>query len=56
VDERGLLEADLPCSELAWFADQLLPLGTDVIVEAPPELVEIIVKKVAAIGASYAEL
>jgi predicted DNA-binding transcriptional regulator YafY len=49
VDERGLLEADLPRSELAWFADQLLPLGTDVIVEAPPELVEMILRKVEAI-------
>jgi predicted DNA-binding transcriptional regulator YafY len=53
VDERGILEADLPRSELGWFADQLLPLGIDLIVESPPELIELIRRKAGAIAMSY---
>jgi predicted DNA-binding transcriptional regulator YafY len=53
VGEDGVLEADLPRSELDWFANQLLPLGTDCCVESPPEMVEMIREKVKAIGEMY---
>jgi predicted DNA-binding transcriptional regulator YafY len=53
VGERGRIEADLPRSELGWFADQLLSLGTDVTVESPPELLDLIRRKAVAVAQSY---
>ncbi len=53
VDEGGLLEADVPRAELPWFASQLLPLGADIIVEAPPELVEFINEQASSILEIY---
>jgi predicted DNA-binding transcriptional regulator YafY len=53
VNDHGRLEVDLPRSELGWFADQLLPLGTDIVVESPPELIDLIRGKAATIAESY---
>jgi predicted DNA-binding transcriptional regulator YafY len=53
VDEHGVLEAELPRSELHWYADQLLPLGTDLIVESPPELIDLIRRRAGDIAMSY---
>ena len=36
----GALEAEIPRSELDYYASRLLSVGTDVTVEYPPELVE----------------
>lgn len=53
VDDRGVLEATVPRSELAWFAGQLLPLGTDITVESPPELLDLLQGQAAAILQTY---
>ncbi len=37
--EGGLIEGIVPRSEIGWFASQLLPVGLDVTVESPPELI-----------------
>ncbi len=36
----GMLEAEIPSSEIGFYASRLLSVGTDVKVESPPELVE----------------
>ena len=43
----GTLEAEIPISEIDYYASRLLSVGTDVRVEYPPELVEAIQKKPA---------
>lgn len=53
VDHDGRLEAVIPRSELSWFASQLLSLGTDLTVEAPRELSDLIQQQAGAIVASY---
>jgi predicted DNA-binding transcriptional regulator YafY len=53
VDADGYLHADVPRSELPWFASQLLTLGTDVVVDAPPELMDLITREASAILAMY---
>lgn len=55
VDDNGYVEAEVPRSELDWFANQLLALGIDVIVESPPELVELINQKASSILETYAK-
>ena len=37
--EGGVIEGIVPRSEIGWFASQLLPVGLDVTVESPPELI-----------------
>ena len=41
----GALEAEIPASEIDYYASRLLSVGTDVTVEYPPELVEAIRNK-----------
>jgi len=41
----GTLEAEIPSSEIGYYASRLLSVGTDVSVEYPPELVEAIQNK-----------
>lgn len=54
VSPAGLLEVDLPRSEMGWFAGQLLPLGTDITVESPPELIDAILRETQAVAQAYA--
>jgi predicted DNA-binding transcriptional regulator YafY len=41
-DEGGVVEAEIPRSEIGYYASRLLSVGTDVLVDSPPELVEAI--------------
>jgi predicted DNA-binding transcriptional regulator YafY len=50
---EGVIEGDIPPSEVNWYAARLLPLGTDLIVESPPELVEAIRSKAGEIAGLY---
>ena len=49
----GTLEAEIPLSEINYYASRLLSVGTDVVVEYPPELVEAIQNKARAIICLY---
>ena len=49
----GLLDATIPASEMEYFAARLLPLGTDIVVQSPPELVAALREKAAAVAALY---
>ena len=51
--EIGRLETAIPLSEVDWYADHLLPLGTDIVVEWPPELIEAIRRRALAIAGLY---
>lgn len=57
LDERGegTIEATIPASELDWFADHLLPLGSDLVVESPPELIDAMREKAEVVLAQYQE-
>lgn len=52
-DGKGVLETDLPRSELEWFAGHFLSLGPDLRVEEPAELVELMREKARAIVQLY---
>jgi predicted DNA-binding transcriptional regulator YafY len=41
----GSLEAEIPRSEIAYYASRLLSVGTEIFVDSPPELVEAIQNK-----------
>ncbi len=41
----GTLEAEIPLSEIDYYASRLLSVGTDIFVNSPPELVEAIQNK-----------
>ena len=41
----GTLEAEIPCSEIDYYASRLLSVGTEIFVDSPPELVEAIQNK-----------
>lgn len=49
----GMIEETIPPSEVAWFAAQLLPVGTEAIVEEPEELIEAIREQARKIVAAY---
>ncbi|CAA9375059.1 MAG: hypothetical protein AVDCRST_MAG93-8750, partial [uncultured Chloroflexia bacterium] len=49
----GLLHSTVPASEIDYFATRLLPLGTDIVVESPPELIASLKAKAAAICELY---
>ncbi|HEX6508676.1 MAG TPA: YafY family protein [Chloroflexota bacterium] len=53
VGVDGILEMDVPRSDLDWFANQLLALGTDVLIEAPDELRQMMVEKALTIAEAY---
>jgi predicted DNA-binding transcriptional regulator YafY len=50
---QGTFEADIPVSEIEWFAAHLLPLGTDIVIHAPLELRDAIHRKSQAVAALY---
>ena len=41
----GTLEAEIPSSEIGYYASRLLSVGTEIFVDSPPELVEAIQNK-----------
>jgi predicted DNA-binding transcriptional regulator YafY len=49
----GIIEGTIPHSEVEWFASKLLPVGPDVIVESPPELIAAIRAQAVAVAALY---
>jgi predicted DNA-binding transcriptional regulator YafY len=49
----GMIEAEIPRSEIDFYASRLLNVGTDVKVESPPELVEAMRNKAREIARLY---
>jgi predicted DNA-binding transcriptional regulator YafY len=49
----GTVEAEIPPEELGYYASRLLSVGTDVIVESPPELVEAVRDKAREVARLY---
>ena len=49
----GIAEADIPRSEVDYYASRLLSVGTDVRVESPPELVEALINKALEVARLY---
>jgi predicted DNA-binding transcriptional regulator YafY len=52
-EEDGIIEVEIPRSEIDYYASRLLSIGTDVFVESPPELVEAIENKAREIVCLY---
>jgi predicted DNA-binding transcriptional regulator YafY len=52
-DGGGIVEVEVPRAKLDFYADSLLSVGTDVIVESPPELVEAMRRKAREIVELY---
>ncbi len=49
----GLVEGTIPRSEIDWYAARLLPVGPDLIVESPAELIAALRRKVREVAALY---
>jgi predicted DNA-binding transcriptional regulator YafY len=49
----GTLEAEMPHSEMDYYASRLLSVGTDIYVDSPPELVEAIQNKAREVICLY---
>src|SRR5215218_6791848 len=49
----GTIEAEIPRSELDYYASRLLSVGTDIVVEYPPELVEAVRNKAREVVRLY---
>jgi predicted DNA-binding transcriptional regulator YafY len=49
----GIVEADIPRSEVNYYASRLLSVGTDVRVESPPELIEALRNKALEVARLY---
>ena len=49
----GVIEVEIPRSEIDYYASRLLSVGTDVFVDSPPELVEAIENKAREIVRLY---
>ena len=49
----GIVEADIPRSEVGYYASRLLSVGTDVKVESPPELIEALRNKALEVARLY---
>jgi predicted DNA-binding transcriptional regulator YafY len=52
-EDGGIAEAEIPPSDIDYYASRLLSVGTDVLVEHPPELVEAIQTKAREIIGLY---
>jgi predicted DNA-binding transcriptional regulator YafY len=52
-DKDGVIEAEMPRSEIDYYASRLLSVGTDVFVDSPPELIEAIETKGREIALLY---
>src|SRR5215217_4489189 len=51
---RAVVEAEIPRSEIDFYASRLLSAGTDVLVESPPELVQAVRERALAVAHLYA--
>ncbi len=49
----GVIHGSSPASEVEWYAARLLSVGTDVLIESPPELIEAIRRKARELGTLY---
>jgi len=49
----GTLEAEIPLSEIDYYASRLLSVGTEIFVDSPPELVEAIQNKAREVTRLY---
>ncbi|MGH2343946.1 MAG: helix-turn-helix transcriptional regulator, partial [Chloroflexota bacterium] len=49
----GIIEGTIPQSEVEWFASKLLPVGPDVVVESPLELIAAIRAQADALAVLY---
>ena len=49
----GRFETQIPLSEVEYYASRLLPLGNDVTVESPTELVHALRRKAGEVLALY---
>lgn len=49
----GAIDATIPRSEIDWYAAQLLPVGPDLIVASPPELIAALRRQALQIAALY---
>ena len=49
----GTVEAEIPAQELDYYASRLLSMGTDVVVESPPELAQALRQKARGVAALY---
>jgi predicted DNA-binding transcriptional regulator YafY len=47
------VEVQFPSAELDYLAGRILPMGLDVVIESPPELVEMIATRSAALAREY---
>lgn len=52
-DGRGIIHAEIPASSIDFHAARLLGVGTDVVVESPPELIEAIREKARSVTRLY---
>lgn len=50
----GVVEAEIPRSELDYYASRLLSVGTDLVVESPPEFVKAVREKAREVARLYA--
>jgi len=50
---RGVVVARVPRSEIDFYASRLLSAGTEIKVESPPELVQLVLQKAREIAESY---
>ena len=53
ADKNGVIEAEIPRSEIDYYASRMLSVGTDVFVDSPPELIEAIETKGREIALLY---
>jgi predicted DNA-binding transcriptional regulator YafY len=53
-DGYGVIEAQIPETEIDWFASRLLTVGTDIVVEEPAALIDAMRRGVEGIAALYA--
>lgn len=51
--DGGVIETLIPASEVAYYAARLLPLGADLVVEAPPQLIAALRRLAREILARY---
>ena len=52
-EEDGVIEVEIPLSEIDYYASRLLSVGTDIRVDSPQELVEAIENKAREIVDLY---
>lgn len=50
---RGRIVTTIPRSEIAWYAARLMAVGSDVVVESPPELIDAMAEKAREITTLY---